>query len=72
MATHFTTGQFLRRSLRHHARSHIAVAIGVIVAAMVIGGALIVGDSIRDSLRRLTFLRLNAVDFAVVSPRFFS
>ena len=69
--THFTTGQFLRRSLRHHARSHIAVAIGVIVAAMVIGGALIVGDSIRDSLRRLTFLRLSGVDFAVVSPRFF-
>ena len=71
MATSFTTGQFLRRSLRHHARSHIAVAIGVIVAAMVIGGALIVGDSIRDSLRRLTFLRLSGVDFAVVSPRFF-
>ena len=71
MATHFTTGQFLRRSLRHHARSHIAVAIGVIVAAMVIGGALIVGDSIRDSLRRFTFLRLSGVDFAVVSPRFF-
>ncbi len=67
----FTTGQFLQRSLRHHARSHIAVAIGVIVAAMVIGGALIVGDSVRDSLRSLTFLRLNAVDFAVVSPRFF-
>lgn len=67
----FTTGQFLRRSLRHHARSHIAVAIGVVVAAMVIGGALIVGDSVRDSLRQLTFLRLNAVNFAVVSPRFF-
>ena len=69
--TRFTTGQFLRRSLRHHARSHIAVAVGVVVAAMVIGGALIVGDSVRDSLRRLTHLRLNAVDHALVSHRFF-
>ncbi|MFM9963748.1 MAG: ABC transporter permease [Planctomycetaceae bacterium] len=69
--TRFTTGQFLRRSLRHHARSHFAVAIGVIVAAMVIGGALIVGDSVRDSLRLLTYYRLNAVDYALVSHRFF-
>ena len=67
----FTTGQYLRRSLRHHARSHIAVAIGVVVAAMVIGGALIVGDSVRDSLRQLTHVRLNAVDHALVSHRFF-
>ncbi len=67
----FTTGQFLRRSLRHHARSHIAVAIGVIVAAMVIGGALIVGDSVRDSLRMLTHVRLGVVDHALVSHRFF-
>lgn len=67
----FTTTQFLRRSWRHHARSHIAVALGVIVAAMVIGGALIVGDSVRDSLRELTFRRLNYVDHALVSHRFF-
>lgn len=71
MLARFTTGQFLRRSLRHHARSHVAVALGVIIAAMVIGGALIVGDSVRDSLKSLTLLRLNAVDFALVSHRFF-
>jgi ABC-type antimicrobial peptide transport system permease subunit len=69
--SHFTTGQFLRRSLRHHVRSHIAVAIGVIVAAMVIGGALIVGDSVRESLQQLTFARLAKVDHALVSHRFF-
>ena len=67
----FTTGQFLRRSLRHHWRSHFAVLLGVIVAAMVMSGALVVGDSVRESLRTLTHLRLNAVDFAVVSHRFF-
>lgn len=67
----FTSRQFLRRSLRHHWRSHVAVMLGVIVAAMVMSGALIVGDSVRNSLRMLTHLRLNAVDFAVVSHRFF-
>lgn len=67
----FTTGQFLRRSLRHHARSHIAVAIGVVVAAMVIGGALIVGDSVRDSLTSLSLSRLGKVDHSLVSHRFF-
>ncbi len=71
MATRFTTGQFLRRSLRHHARSHIAVAIGVVVAAMVIGGALIVGDSVRDSLKSLSLARLGKVDHSLVSHRFF-
>ena len=71
MTARFSTRQFLCRSLRHHARSHIAVAIGVVVAAMVIGGALIVGDSVRDSLRLLTHYRLNAVDHALVSHRFF-
>ncbi len=67
----FTTGQFLRRSLRHHARSHIAVAIGVVVAAMVIGGALIVGDSVRESLKSLSLARLGKVDHSLISHRFF-
>ncbi len=71
MTARFSTRQLLSRSLRHHSRAHIAVAIGVVVAAMVIGGALIVGDSVRDSLRLLTHYRLNAVDHALVSHRFF-
>lgn len=67
----FTIGQFLRRSLRHHLRSHVAVALGVVVAAMVIGGALIVGDSVRESLKSLSLARLGRVDHALVSHRFF-
>ncbi len=45
--------------------------MGVIVAAMVIGGALIVGDSVRDSLKAISLSRLGAVDHALVSHRFF-
>lgn len=45
--------------------------MGVVVAAMVIGGALIVGDSVRDSLTSLSLSRLGRVDHALVSHRFF-
>ncbi len=34
-------------SLRFHARSHATVAVAVAVAAAVLGGALVVGDSVR-------------------------
>ena len=71
MATSFTTSQFVRRSLSHYTRSHLAVALGVVVAAMVISGALIVGDSVRDSLRTISLTRLGAVDHALVTHRFF-
>ncbi len=71
MPSTLTSRHILLRSLRHHWRSHFAVGFGVVVAAMVIGGALIVGDSVRDSLRMLTYVRLGAVDFALVSHRFF-
>ncbi len=71
MAISFSSGQFVRRSLSHYARSHLAVALGVVVAAMVISGALIVGDSVRDSLREISLTRLGAVDHALVTHRFF-
>ena len=71
MRTSFSTGQFVRRSLSHYARTHFAVALGVIVAAMVISGALIVGDSVRDSLQAISLTRMGAVDHALVTHRFF-
>ena len=59
------------RSLVHHWRSHLAVALGVAVAAAVLTGALLVGDSMRGSLRRLALDRLGEVDQALVADRFF-
>jgi hypothetical protein len=58
-------------SLRHHWRVQAAVACGVAAAAAVICGALIVGDSMRGSLRHLTLDRLGRVELALVSDRFF-
>jgi len=58
-------------SLRHHWRVQAAVACGVAAATAVICGALIVGDSMQGSLRRLTLDRLGRVELAMVTDRFF-
>ncbi len=50
---------------------NLSVACGVAVAAAVLTGALLVGDSLRGSLRALTFQRLGRIDAAVVAGRFF-
>jgi len=55
------------RSLRHYWRTHIAVAGGVALAAAVLTGALVVGDSVDYSLRRTALARLGRVHWAVES-----
>jgi ABC-type lipoprotein release transport system permease subunit len=66
----FNRWSFLRAGLRHYWRSHLAVATGTAVAAAVLAGALIVGDSVRASLKAMTLDRLGDVDFAMSGPRF--
>lgn len=50
---------------------HLAVAAAVAVATAVLSGALVVGDSVRGSLRDLTLERLGHVDRALSAPRLF-
>jgi len=54
-------------SLRHYRRIHIAVMLGVAVATAVLTGALLVGDSVRGSLRDLTVERLGKIDTVLVA-----
>ncbi len=61
---------FAARSLRHHWRMHVAVGLGVAVGASVLTGALLVGDSMRGSLRDLALDRLGSTDSALIAPRF--
>ena len=61
----------MRRSLTFFWRIHLSVLLGAAVATAVLTGALLVGDSVRDSLRDLTLDRLGAIDHALVSHRFF-
>ena len=58
-------------SLLHHWRMNLAVAVGVAAGAAVLTGALLVGDSMRASLRRLTLDRLQSIDEVLLTERFF-
>jgi ABC-type antimicrobial peptide transport system permease subunit len=59
------------RSLVHHLRINAAVALGVAAATAVLTGALLVGDSVRGSLRHLALERLGAIEAVMVTPSFF-
>ena len=61
----------LFRTLLFHWRTNLAVGLGVVAGTAVIGGALIVGDSVRGSLRDMTLARLGPIDIALTAPRFF-
>jgi putative ABC transport system permease protein len=63
--------QLLTHSLRHYWRTNLAVLLGVIAGTAVIGGALIVGDSVRGSLRQMTLDRLGCIDHVLTGPQFF-
>ena len=54
-------------SFLFHWRTHAAVACGVAVATAVLTGALLVGDSMRGSLRDLALEQLGSIDEALVA-----
>ena len=58
-------------SVRYHWRTNLAVALGVAAAVSVLAGALVVGDSVRGSLRDLALGRLGRTDLVVSSLGFF-
>jgi ABC-type lipoprotein release transport system permease subunit len=66
-----TFGRLLRRNLLYHWRGNLAVLLGVVVGAAVLTGALLVGDSLRGSLRAAALDRLGWIDQALVAGRFF-
>jgi len=61
----------MRRSLIHYWRINLAVIFGAAIATAVLTGALLVGDSVRGSLRQLTLERLGQIDEALVTNLFF-
>lgn len=58
------------RSLIYHRRIHASVVMGVAAAAAVLTGSLLVGASMRGSLKDLTLRRLGDVDEVLVLDRF--
>ena len=59
----------LRRNLLYHWRGNLAVLLGVAVGSAVLTGALLVGDSLRGSLRDRAERQLNGVTAAAFLPR---
>ena len=66
-----TTAQLLKRNLTYFWRTNLAVVAGVAIAVSVLAGALLVGDSVRGSLRDLFLQRLGNTDHVVTSAGFF-
>ncbi len=66
-----TTAQLLQRNLTYFWRTNLAVIAGVAIAVAVLAGALLVGDSVRGSLRDLFLQRLGNTDHVVTSAGFF-
>jgi ABC-type lipoprotein release transport system permease subunit len=65
------TSTLLARNLAWYWRTNLAVLLGVATAAGVLGGALLVGDSVRTSLRDLVLARLGNTDYVVARNGFF-
>lgn len=64
--------QFIIKSFIHYFRANVLVALGVAISAMVLTGSLIIGDSVRYSLKQSTFYRLgNTTHQVSVRERYF-
>ncbi len=60
------------RSLIYHWRTNLAVIAGVAISVAVLSGALLVGTSVRSSLRDLLYERLGRTEYVLSSDRFFT
>ena len=61
----------MRRSLVYYWRVHLGLLLGTAVATTALTGALLVGDSMRGSLRDLALERLGRIDYALLAAHFF-
>ncbi len=63
--------RFFGSSFKYFWQIHLTVALCTAVATGVLAGALIVGDSVRGSLRSLTTERLGTIQHALLADHFF-
>lgn len=67
-----TAWTFILRSLRYFGKTHLTVSAGIAAATAVIVGALVVGDSVRGSLRGLVVNRMANIECVLHARTFFS
>ena len=63
--------KFMSKSFKYFWQIHLTVALCTAVATGVLAGALIVGDSVRGSLRSLTTERLGTIQHGLLADHFF-
>ena len=66
-----TRFKLLLRTLSHFRLANLAVIAGMAVASAILTGALMVGDSVKLSLRDLALQRLGPIDYSLTPGRFF-
>ncbi|MBM3831609.1 MAG: ABC transporter permease, partial [Verrucomicrobia bacterium] len=62
-----TLRTLILRSLRFHLRSHLGVLSGSTIGSAILIGALLVGDSVRGSLRDMALARLGKIEAAMAT-----
>jgi len=65
------TTQLIKRSLSYYWQTNVVVVLGVAIAVSVLAGALLIGESVRGSLRDLSSRRLVKTDDVISSGSFF-
>ena len=65
------TTRLLKRSLTYYWQTNLVVVLGVAIAVSVLAGALLIGESVRGSLRDLSSRRLGKTDDLISSAGFF-
>jgi putative ABC transport system permease protein len=63
--------QLIKRSLAYYWQTNLVVVLGVAIAVSVLAGALLIGASVRGSLRDLSSQRLGKTDDLISSANFF-
>ena len=66
-----TLSRLVARNLAYYWRTNLAVLAGVGAAVAVFSGAMLVGESVRSSLRDLILERLGSADYALSADRMF-
>lgn len=66
-----TLSHLVARSLRYYWQTGLLVVLGLMVASGVITGSLVIGDSMRGSLRDSALGRLGSINQALLAPRLF-
>src|SRR5688572_13548825 len=63
--------RLVKRSLVYYWQTNLVVVLGVAIAVAVLTGALLIGESVRGSLRDLVSQRLGRTDHLIASTGFF-